>query len=155
MSPEDRLIALNLVLPELPAPVGNYLAWRRVGQTLYISGHGPRTADGLLKTGRVGQNCTVEEAYQDARNVGLQLLAIMREAAGSLNHIECVVKLLGMVNAVPEFGDQPKVINGCSDLIVEVLGDRGKHARSAVGLGSLPGGISVEVEAIVQIAPDY
>jgi enamine deaminase RidA (YjgF/YER057c/UK114 family) len=101
--------------------------------------------------GRLGLNHSVEDGYKDARQIGLQILATIRQAVGSLDRVEAVIKLLGMVNAEPSFGDHPKVINGCSDLLVEVLGDAGKHARSAVGMGSLPGGMSVEIEAIIQI----
>jgi enamine deaminase RidA (YjgF/YER057c/UK114 family) len=112
-------------------------------------------ANGKISIGRLGRDCSVERAYADARSVGLQLLATIRVAVGSLNHVEAVVKLLGMVNAEPDFGEHPKVINGCSDVLVEVLGERGKHARSAVGMGSLPNGMTVEVEAIIQIAEGH
>jgi enamine deaminase RidA (YjgF/YER057c/UK114 family) len=125
--------------------------WRQTGSLLYLSGQGPRKADGSTVVGRLGLNHSVEDGYKDARQIGLQILATIRQAVGSLDRVEAVIKLLGMVNAEPSFGDHPKVINGCSDLLVEVLGDAGKHARSAVGMGSLPGGMSVEIEAIIQI----
>ncbi len=155
MTPEERLVALGIQLPTPPAPIANFLPWRRVGQLLYLSGQGPRDAHGKISVGRLGRDCSVERGYADARSVGLQLLATIRAAVGSLDHVEAVIKLLGMVNAEPDFGEHPKVINGCSDVLVEVLGDRGKHARSAVGMGSLPNCMTVEVEATIQIADGY
>ncbi|MDO8694293.1 MAG: RidA family protein [Sheuella sp.] len=151
MSAEARLKELKIELPKIPAPIGNFLPYRRVGQLLYLSGQGPRNAAGEISVGRLGKDCTVERAYSDARQIGLQMLATIRQAIGSLDHVEAIVKLLGMVNAEPEFGEHPKVINGCSDLLVEVFGDQGKHARSAVGMGSLPNRMTVEIEAIIQI----
>ena len=127
--------------------------YRLVGNLLYLSGQGPRDEKGASLTGKVGKDVTVEEGYRRARLIGLGLLAAARHALGSLDRVDYVVKLLGMVNAVPEFTDQPKVINGCSDLLVEVFGDAGRHARSAVGMGSLPGQISVEIEAILAVKP--
>jgi enamine deaminase RidA (YjgF/YER057c/UK114 family) len=108
--------------------------------------------DGSIPNGKVGKEFTTEQAYDFARNTGLGLLAAMKEAAGSLDKVE-VLKLLGMVNGVPDYGDQPKVINGCSDLLVAVLGENGRHARSAVGMGSLPGNMPVEIEAIIKVLP--
>ena len=155
MSPEEKLKELGLTLPSAPAPIGNFLPWRRAGHLLYLSGQGPRDATGKISVGRLGRDCTVERGYADARRVGLQLLSTIRAALGSLDHVEAVIKLLGMVNAEPDFGDQPKVINGCSDVLIEVLGERGKHARSAVGMGSLPNCMTVEVEAIILIKEGY
>lgn len=152
MTPEQRLKELGLELPAAPAPIANFLPWRRVGQLLYLSGQGPRDAAGNISMGRLGRDCTVDRGYEDARRVGLQILATIRQAIGSLDHVESIVKLLGMVNAEPDFAEHPQVINGCSDLIVDVLGERGRHARSAVGMGSLPSGMTVEVEAIIQVA---
>lgn len=151
MSAEARLKELGIVLPPPPRPVANYVPFRRAGPLLYLSGQGPREADGSLATGKVGKEVSIEEAYRRARLTGLGLLAATRLALGSLDKVEAVVKLLGMVNAEPLFGDHPKVINGCSDLFVEVFGDAGRHARSAVGMGSLPGNISVEIEAILLV----
>lgn len=151
MTPEQRLEQLGLKLPPVATPIANFVMWRQAGSLLYLSGQGPRKPDGSVVVGRLGLNHSVEEGYKDARQVGLQILATIRQAVGSLDRVEAVIKLLGMVNAEPSFGDHPKVINGCSDLLVEVLGDAGKHARSAVGMGSLPGGMSVEIEAIIQI----
>lgn len=152
MSPEQKLKALNIQLPDVPTPIANFVMCRQVGNLLYLSGQGPRRPDGSIPVGRLGLNYTVEQGYADARQIGLQILATVRNAVGSLDRIEAVVKLLGMVNAEPDFGQHPKVINGCSDLLVEVLGERGKHARSAVGMGSLPNGMPVEIEAIIQVS---
>jgi enamine deaminase RidA (YjgF/YER057c/UK114 family) len=150
MTPEEKLKSLGLVLPKVPTPVGNYVPFKIDGRTIYLSGQGPRRPDGTLVSGRVGEDVSVEQAYECARLVGLGLLAAAKLAAGDLGKVEAL-KLLGMVNAVPGFTEQPKVINGCSDLFVEVLGDRGRHARSAVGMGSLPGNIPVEIEVIMRI----
>jgi enamine deaminase RidA (YjgF/YER057c/UK114 family) len=153
MSAEKRLKTLGLDLGTVSAPIGNYVNAVRTGNLLYLAGKGPRPGpDGKRPRGKVGREYTVEQAYQHARSVGLDLLAVMRQELGSLDKVKRVVKVLGMVNAVPEFEDQPKVINGCSDLFVEVLGERGRHARSAVGMSSLPMGIPVEIEVIVEIA---
>src|SRR5262249_26099217 len=151
MSAEARLKQLGLVLPKVPTPMGTYVPFRLVGNLLYLSGQGPRDEKGGSLMGKVGADVSVEEAYRRARLIGLQLLAATRQALGSLDRVEAVVKLLGMVNAVPEFKDHPKVINGCSDLFVEVFGEAGRHARSAVGMGSLPNQISVEIEAIFAV----
>jgi len=151
MSAEARLKQLGLVLPNVPSPMANYVPFRLAGNLLFLSGQGPRDDKGIAQTGKVGAEVSVEEAYRRARTIGLQLLATTRQALGSLDRVEAVLKVLGMVNAVPEFKDHPKVINGCSDVFVEVLGEAGRHARSAVGMGSLPNQISVEIEAIVAI----
>jgi enamine deaminase RidA (YjgF/YER057c/UK114 family) len=150
MTPEAKLAKLGLILPTVPTPVANYVPFKRDGNTIYLSGQGPRREDGSMCTGKVGADVTVDEAYGHARLVGLGLLAAAKLASGDLGKIE-IVKLLGMVNGVPEFAQQPQVINGCSDLFVEVLGERGRHARSAVGMGSLPGNITVEIEAIIRV----
>jgi enamine deaminase RidA (YjgF/YER057c/UK114 family) len=151
MTPEDKLASLGLVLPQAPVPVATYVPFRLTGNLLYLSGQGPRRPDGSYGTGRLGRDATIEQAYQDARLTGLNLLAVAKAALGELDRIEAVVKLLGMVNAEPDFADHPKVINGCSDLLVEVLGEAGRHARSAVGMGSLPNRMTVEIEAILQV----
>lgn len=151
MSAEEKLAELGLKLPNLPTPLGNYVPFRRDGDVIYLAGQGPRKPDGTPITGKVGRDVTLEQAYEHAKLVGLGLLAAAKQAAGSLDKVE-VLKVLGMVNAVPEFVDQPKVINGCSDLFVAVLGERGRHARSAVGMGSLPNGITVEIEAVMRVA---
>lgn len=150
MTPEEKLKSLGLELPKVPTPVANYVPFKIDGRTIYLSGQGPRRPDGSLITGRVGEEISLEKAYECARLTGLGLLAAAKLAAGDLGKVE-VLKVLGMVNAVRGFGDQPKVINGCSDLFVEILGDRGRHARSAVGMGGLPSNMPVEIEAIMRI----
>ena len=152
MSAEANLKKLGIDLGKVSAPVANYVNAVRTGNLLFLAGKGPRVdASGHRPIGKVGRDFTAEQAYQHARSVGLDLLAVMRTELGSLDKVKRVVKVLGMVNAVPEFTDHPKVINGCSDLFVEVLGEAGKHARSAVGMGSLPMGIPVEIECIVEV----
>jgi enamine deaminase RidA (YjgF/YER057c/UK114 family) len=150
MTPEEKLERLGLTLPEVPKPIANYVPFKLDGTTIYLAGQGPRKPDGTYHVGKVGKDVTWQQAYEHARITGLGLLAAARAAAGELSKVE-VLKVFGMVNAVPEFADQPKVINGCSDLFVEVLGDRGRHARSAVGMGSLPNGMTVEIEAVMRI----
>ena len=151
MTPYDRLKQLNLELPTPPTPLANYVPYVLANGFLYLSGQGPRRADGGLFTGKVGADVSIDDAYAHARLTGLNLIAVAHMALGDLGRVRRVVKVLGMVNAVPTFGEHPKVINGCSDLFVGVFGDAGKHARSAVGMGSLPGNISVEIEAILQV----
>ena len=153
MSADKRLKDLGIELPQLSAPVANYVNAVRSGNLLFLAGKGPATVDGLRPQGKVGREFTLEQGYRFARSTGLALLAVMKAELGSLDRVRRVVKVLGMVNAEPDFHDQPKVINGCSDLLVEVFGEAGRHARSAVGMGSLPNGIPVEIEAIVEIAP--
>ena len=150
MSADQKLKDLGLSLPDVPSPVATYVSFKRVGDMVYLSGQGPKRADGTYPTGKVGADVTVEEAYQHARQTGLGLLAAMKKAVGSLDKVE-VVKLLGMVNAAPDFSDHPKVINGCSDLMVEVFGPKGRHARAAVSVPALPRGVAVEVDAIFEI----
>jgi enamine deaminase RidA (YjgF/YER057c/UK114 family) len=150
---EQHLIELGITLPALPAPIANYVPSVLAGDLLFLSGQGPRLGSGKFAQGKVGADVTVEEAYQHARLIGMQLLAAAQTALGSLDRVQRVVKVLGMVNGTPDFGEQPKVINGCSDLFVEVFGEAGRHARSAVGMGSLPGDITVEIEAIFQVKP--
>lgn len=152
-TPLDRLAALGLTLPPPPAPVANYIPFVVHGDLLYLSGQGPRQHDGSLRVGKVGRDVGVTQARADAELTGLNLLAVAQSALGDLSRVKRVVKLFGMVNAVPDFGDHPKVIDGCSSLFVEVFGDAGRHARSAVGLGSLPDGITVEIEAVFAIDP--
>src|SRR5688572_9819780 len=151
MSAEARLKQLGLTLPNVPAPVANYLPYRVAGNLLFLAGQGPRDENGKMLTGKVGAEVSVEEGYKRARLIGLQLLSATRMALGSLDRVDTVLKMLCMVNAVPDFKDHPKVANGMSDLFVEVLGENGKHARSAVGMGSLPNQISVEIEGVISI----
>ena len=151
MSAEARLKELGLVLPAVPKPVANYLPYRLAGNLLFLAGQGPRDEKGHALTGKLGAEINIDEGYRRARLVGLGLLAAMRDALGSLDRVDFIVKLLGMVNAVPNFDNSPKVINGCSDLFVEVFGDAGRHARSAVGNVMLPNQISVEIEGIIAV----
>ena len=151
-SPYARLRALGIELPSPPPPVANFVTYVREGNLLFLSGQGPMQADGFEHHGRVGDGVTVEQAYAHARITGINLLAVMQEAVGSLDRVRRVVKLLGMVNAVPDFTQHPQVINGCSDLFLEVFGEaKGRHARSAVGMGSLPNQITVEIEAVIAV----
>lgn len=150
----ENLTASVAIPDSPPTPIGSFVNAVRSGNLLYISGQGPVDTDGRLMTGKVGRDVSAAEASAHARLVGLNLLAVARAELGDLSRIKRVVKLLGMVNAVPDFADHPQVINGCSDLLQEVLGEAGIHARSAVGVGSLPNNITVEVEAILEIAAD-
>ena len=147
MSAEKRLKELGIDLGTVSPPVANYVNAVRTGNLLFLAGKGP--ASGVA--GVVGKDISVEQAYGHARTTGLNLMAVMRDELGSLDRVKRIVKVLGMVNAVPGFTDQPKVINGCSDLFVEVFGERARHARSAVGMGSLPNNIPVEIEVIVEV----
>jgi len=151
MSAEQVLRERGIVLPEPPKPVGNYVPAVLHNGVLYLSGQGPLLENGDFACGVVGRDFTVEQAYGHARLTGLVLLAVARQALGSLDRIERVLSVFGMVNAIEGFTEQPRVINGCSDLFVEVFGDAGRHARAAVGMGSLPIGISVEVTATMAV----
>ncbi|MCX4163244.1 MULTISPECIES: RidA family protein [Paraburkholderia] len=147
----DRLRTRGFRLPTVPTPIGNFTHCTREGDLLFLSGQGPLNERGELMTGKVGATITTDEAYLHAQLVGLNLLAVLHDELGDLARVKRVVKLLGMVNATPEFGEHPRVINGCSDLFVDILGEAGRHARSAVGVGSLPRNITVEIEAIVAV----
>jgi len=151
MTPEERLRELGHVLPPAPKSVANYVGSVRTGNLLFLSGKGTDLAGGKQWKGKLGTEFTTEEGYQAARDTMLNLLAVVHEDIGDLSRVQRIVKVLGMVNSAPHFTDQPKVINGASDLLVEVFGDRGRHARSAVGVASLPGGIPVEIEMIVEL----
>ena len=152
MSIGQRLEELHITLPEVGPALGNYVHAKRIGNLLYLSGKGPEGADGTMPKGKLGAGLSVDEGYRHARQVGLVLIAAMKDAlAGDLDRVEGIIKVLGMVNATPDFEDHPKVINGCSDLFVEVFGENGRHARSAVGMSSLPVGIPVEIEVIVAV----
>ena len=150
---EERLAAASLTLPEPPTPLGNYVGAKTVGKLVYLSGHGPREADGSYITGKVPSVCSADAAYDAARLVGVNCLASLKAEIGDLDRVTRVVKILCMVNCTPDFGQQPAVANGASDLLVEVFGEIGKHSRSAVGMTALPGNACVEVEAIVEISP--
>ena len=153
MSAEKRIREMGIELPPPAAPAANYVNAVRCGNLLFLAGKGPAVGGGVRPAGKLGREFTVEQGYRFARSVGLGLLAAMREELGSLDRVKRVVKLLGMVNCTPEFGESPKVINGCSDLFVEIFGESGRHARSAVGMCSLPFGIPVEIEGIVEVKP--
>jgi len=152
-TPYERLEELGLSLMTPAVPVANYVPCVLAGSLLFISGQGPREPDGFLHTGKVGAGVGVAEAYAHARITGLNLLSVAHAALGDLARVARVVKVLGMVNAVPEFTEHPQVINGASDLFVAVFGEAGRHARSAVGMGSLPNDITVEIEAILEVRP--
>jgi enamine deaminase RidA (YjgF/YER057c/UK114 family) len=154
MSAETRIAELKLELPPAPKPAGVYKPVVICGNLAYVSGHGPLKSDGKLVTGRVGADMDLNAGKQAARQVGLTILATLRAELGSLDRIRRLVKLLGMVNATPDFREHPAVINGCSELFADIWGrDNGIGTRSAVGMGSLPGNIAVEIEAIFELNP--
>jgi enamine deaminase RidA (YjgF/YER057c/UK114 family) len=149
---DQRLKALGLTLPGAPAPVANYIPTRIVGELLFVSGQISRNLDGSLVAGKLGAGLDVAQGQAAAKLCALAVLAQAKAALGDLDRIVAAVKLLGFVNSAPDFGQQPAVVNGCSDLLVEVLGEAGRHARSAVGVNALPMNAAVEVEAIFQIS---
>ncbi|WP_457281415.1 RidA family protein [Polaromonas sp. P5_D5] len=151
MTPEQRLQQLGLIMPPVVTPRGNFDAWVLDGSMLYLSGKGSPLRQDLAVVPKVGREISAEEARDHAHDVGLNLIATMKAALGELSRVRRVVKLLGMVNATPDFMGHTEVINGCSDLLVQVFGEAGRHARSAVGVGSLPRGFAVEIEAIVSV----
>lgn len=151
MSAEARIAELKLELPKAPKPAGTYSPVVVIGELCYVSGHGPLKSDDTLICGRVGDDLTEEQGIAAARQVGLAILATVKKQLGSLDRVVRVVKVLGMVNSTADFKNHPKVINGFSDLMVEIWGENGRAARSAVGMGSLPSNIAVEVEVIFQI----
>jgi enamine deaminase RidA (YjgF/YER057c/UK114 family) len=144
-TPEEKIKQLGLVIPEVSQPIANYVKWRQVGNLLYLSGTGPKVY------GKVGADLTKEQGYAAARETGLEIIAVLQAATGDLSRIKQFIKVLGMVNCTPDYTAQPAVINGFSDLMVEVFGEKGKHARSAVGVGSLPNNMAVEIEVIVEL----
>ena len=149
--PEANLAELGIELGTPPTPSANFVNAVRTGNLIFLSGKGPKNADGQTITGKLGDDLSIEQGYEAARYTGIAQLAVLKHELGNLNKVKRIVKVLGMVNCSPDFTDQPKVINGYSDLMVEVFGERGKHARAAVGMGALPGNIAVEVEMIVEI----
>lgn len=149
---EQRIDSLGITLTAPPAPVANYVNATRAGNLVFLAGKGPRKADGTNITGKVPSEVTTEEAYMAARLSAIQLLNALKSEIGDLNKVEQIVEVLGMVNADPDYTDHPKVVNGCSDLLVEIFGDRGKHARAAVGMGSLPSNISTEIRMTVLVS---
>ncbi len=149
---ESRLEQLGISLPDEPVPIANYVPGVRTGNLLFLSGLGPAPRpDGSTPSGKVGQDLTAEEGYEAARLTGVNILARLKGVVGDLDKVRRVVKVLGMVNSAPDFNRQPAVVNGCSDLLVEVFGERGRHARSAVGMVSLPNDIPVEIEVVVEV----
>jgi enamine deaminase RidA (YjgF/YER057c/UK114 family) len=151
ITPEAKLKELGIEIPKASPPVANYVNVVRTGNLLYTAGKGPNKADGTLVTGKVGKDLSIEEGYHAAQLCAIQLISLLKEELGDLSKVKRIVKVLGMVNCETDFTSQPEVINGCSDFLVKVFGDRGKHARSAVGMGSLPRNIAVEVELIVEV----
>lgn len=154
MKTEQRLKELGIELAPATSPMANYVNGVRTGNLLFLAGKGPGLPGKPLPVGKVGRDFNIEQGYQLARDTGLNLISAMKAELGDLDRVTRIVKVLGMVNATSEYGHQPEVINGCSDLFVEVFGDRGRHARSAVGVGSLPRGIPVEIEVIVEVAAE-
>lgn len=148
---ENRLAELKIILPKVQPPIASYVNAVRTGNLIYLSGKGPTSSDGKFISGKVGVDLTLEEGKAAARNTGLNLLAALKAEIGDLDKVKRIVKVLGMVNCPTDFTQQPQVINGFSDLMVEVFGDKGKHARSAIGVGSLPANMAVEIEMIVEV----
>jgi len=151
MDAEKRLIELKISLPQPPKPQANYIPTVQVGNLLFVSGHGPYNDGKTILTGKLGKEMTTEDGYKTARNVALNCLASIRAALGDLNRVKRVVKLLGMVNCTKDFKETPRVIDGASDLLFDIFGEAGKHARSAVGMQSLPNGMPVEIEMILEV----
>lgn len=147
-TPEEKIKQLGLKIPQVSQPIANYVKWRQVGNMLYLAGSGPNMF------GKVGADLSTDQGYQAARETGLGIIAVLKTATGDLSRIKQFVKVLGMVNSTPDFTAHPAVINGFSDLMVEVFGEKGKHARSAVGVGSLPNNMAVEIEVIVELVDD-
>jgi len=150
-TPQQRLDSMGLKLPATSAPIANYVKFVRTGNLVYTSGHGPTRLDGQLITGTLGADLTIEQGYEAAKVTGLQLIATLQQAIGDLGKVKRIVKVLGMVHCTNDFKDQPKVMNGFSDLMVAVFGDKGRHARSAVGMNALPNGMAVEIEMVVEV----
>lgn len=150
-TPEERLKQLGLTLPAVPAPAANYVNMVRTGNLVYLAGKGPTKPDGKFVTGKLGEDLDIQQGYEAARLTALTQLAVLKSELGDLSKVKRIVKVLGMVNCTPYFIDQSKVMNGYSDLMVEVFGEKGKHARSSVGMCSLPFNIAVEVEMIVEV----
>ena len=144
-TPSEKIQQLKLTLPEVSQPIGNYVKWKQVGNLLYLAGSGPKIY------GKVGADLSTEQGYEAAKATGLEIIAVLQAATGDLGRIKQFVKVLGMVNCTPEYTTHPAVINGFSDLMVAVFGEKGKHARSAIGVGSLPNNFAVEIEVIVEL----
>ncbi len=151
--PEAKLKELGITLPAVGVPLANYVPTVRTGNLVFLAGHGPAQPWTKTATGKLGRDLTVKEGYEAARNVGINLLASLKAEIGDLKKVKRIVKVLGMVNGIDTFTEQPEVVNGFSDLMVTVFGAKGKHARSAVGMGSLPRNLSVEIEMVVEVEP--
>ena len=149
--PEAKLTELGIELPTPPSPVANYVNGVQAGNLIFLAGKGPKYPDGRELRGKLGADVSIEQGYEGARMTAINQMAVLKEMLGNLNRVKRIVKVLGMVNCTPDFVEQPSVINGFSDLMVEVFGDRGRHARAAVGMTSLPRGQSVEIEVVVEI----
>ena len=149
--PEAKLSALGIELSTPSAPVANYVNAVRTGNIIFLAGKGPLKANGENITGKLGADLSIEEGYEAARITGINQLSVLKAELGNLNKVKRIVKVKGMVNAAPEFTDHPKVINGYSDLMVAVFGEKGKHARAAIGMGSLPSNIAVEIDMVVEV----
>ncbi len=154
MTPEQKLKELGIELPEISPPIANYVDVVRSGNLLFLAGKGSRNSDGTRITGKVGSDLTVEEGYEAAKTIALQHLAVIKKEIGDLSKVVRVVKVLGMVNTTSEFSQHSQVINGYSDFMVEIFGEKGRHARSAVGMNSLPVNLAVEIEVIVEVKED-
>ncbi|MDA9276299.1 RidA family protein [Flavobacteriaceae bacterium] len=150
-NPEERLRELNITLPTPPQPVANYVNGVRAGNLIFLAGKGPKYPDGRELTGKLGGNITIDQGYEGARQTAINQLSVLKEMLGDLNKVKRIVKVLGLVNSSPNFIDQPKVVNGFSDLMVDVFGEKGKHARAAIGVNSLPRGQAVEIELVVEV----
>ncbi len=151
-TPDEKIKQLGLQLPPVSKPLANYVKYVRTGNLIFLAGHGPTNADGTFITGKVGKDLTVEQGYEAAKNTGLGLISTLKDAlGGDLSKVKRIVKVSGYVNCLPDFTEQPKVINGCSDLFVAVFGEKGKHARAAMGMVALPANIPVEIEIIVEV----
>lgn len=154
-SPEEKLRAMGITLEEPPAPIANYVNAVRTGNLIFLAGKGPRKSDGSYITGKVGTELSIEQGYEAARLTAINQLSALKAEIGDLSKVRRIVKVLGMVNAPDDFTKHPAVVNGFSDLMVAVFGDKGKHARSAVGMSSLPNGMAVEIELIVEVEGDH
>ncbi len=150
-TPEEKIKSNGLVLPPVSKPIANYVKFVRTGNLIFLAGHGPTKTDGTNITGKVGKDLTVEQGYEAAKITALSLIATLKDALGNLSKVKRIVKVNGYVNCLPEFTDHPKVINGCSDLLVLIFGDKGKHARAAMGMVALPSNIAVEIEMVVEV----
>jgi enamine deaminase RidA (YjgF/YER057c/UK114 family) len=151
-TPEEQLQKLKLQLPPVSTPAANYVKFVRTGNLIFLAGHGPSRADGTSITGKVGKELSVQQGYEAAQVTALSLIATLKDAlGGNLGKVKRIVKVNGYVNCLVDFTDHPKVINGCSDLLVAVFGEKGKHARAAMGMGSLPNNIAVEIEMVVEV----